>query len=595
MIKFVKQFISDERGVLTPGAFIFFLAAFGVFGSVLSVMYLTVQKENLLAAAEPAALATIRAIHEGRRGEPIDSIEDAKKFAKAAVVAFSDGTNIDKLMGPSNIPDVSEFADRVIDVKLYPYYGPDYETAMLSAEPGQPVVVDGPSSIVPSSFEEATELADVGLVVIEVHLTEARESSISAGFYNFVSPRKDLRTQSMAVAYVPSCVKTGVYSASEIFVKGDLLAVGPSCIRTDRLWYELQGGAAGSHSFNIRVDGEIKLANRFPTEYQGLMENIPAPSDLLNQIEISAPYEKGLDPDIPKDRIQLRSWRAKELYDFDTIFDEFKNIKVSTFKPNYLNYVNFEDAVYLDKQVRFHAQEPSAEDPEQGINTVDPSMFLTNTTHVLTGCGTAQDQVRMLAGHYDHIVVITNCRLIVSEGATFENVAIFTSAEPTYVEQEALFTDMFGNLSKVVWYPSIRFQAREVGNSDNPCNNDAGEKREGILFWAGRGNIQFEDTLSAYNTQFIMGSLPRKSGKGEEISMEFAISGALDGKNKGEIVNSFRDIVKLRGSSITSIYPTHFYDTLYLEGCLNENVTNRYFRPYFKPVNYVMPIGGASY
>jgi len=216
-----------------------------------------------------------------------------------------------------------------------------------------------------------------------------------------------------------------VYSASEIFVKGDLLAVGPSCIRTDRLWYELQGGAAGSHSFNIRVDGEIKLANRFPTEYTGLMENIPAPSDLLNQIEISAPYEKGLDPDIPKDRIQLRSWRAKELYDFDTIFDEFNNIKVSTFKPNYLNYVNFEDAVYLDKQVRFHAQEPSAEDPEQGVNTVDPSMFLTNTTHVLTGCGTAQDQVRMLAGHYDHIVVITNCRLIVSEGATFENVAIF--------------------------------------------------------------------------------------------------------------------------------------------------------------------------
>lgn len=589
MMNLFKSFISDERGVLTPGAFIFFLAAFGVFGSVLSVMYLTIQKENLLAAAEPAALATIRVIHEGRRGEPVDSIEDAKKFAKAAVVAFADGTDIDKLMGPSDIPDVSEFADRVIDVKLFPFRETDIFAEIGSEDPGMPVLGETPPPVAPPSFPEATNLDEVVLVVIEVHLTKARQSSISAGFYNFVSPRQDLRTQTLAVAYVPSCVKTGVYSASEIYVRNNLDAVGPSCIRTDRLWYELQGGVAAEHSFNIKVDGSISLKNKYGPGLYAEVGTGALDSDKVNQVEISVPYELGLDPDIPKERVQFRTWRAKELYDFDTIYEEFRTAKVSSFMPNYLNYVDYNGTTYLDKQVRVIATEPSADDPEQGVNTVTPSSFSTNTTHVVTECGSEHDQVRMMPGHYDHIVVLTDCRLIVSEGATFENVAIFTKAEPKYVEQDAIFTDMFGNLSRVVWYPSIRFQADEVGNKDNICNDVPGLKEKGIVFWAGHGNIQFENTLSAYNTQFIMGSMPRKSGTGEEIAMNYGIADALDGKNKGEVVNSFRDIVKLRGSSITSIYPTHFYDSLYMEGCLNENVTNRYFRPYFKPFHFVSP------
>lgn len=592
MINLIKSFVSDERGVLTPGAFIFFLAAFGVFGSVLSLSYLTIQKENLLAAAEPAAMATIRAIHEGRRGAPIDSIEDAKKFAKAAVVAFSDGTGLDKLMGPADIPAVSEFAESVIDVKLFPLIETDFYDVIADSEPGAPVLEDEGTPVAEPTFAEATNLSEVALVVIEVHFTEARKSSLSAGFYNFLSPRHNLRTQTLAMAYVPSCMKTGVYSASEIYVRNNLDAVGPSCIRTDRMWYELMGGKPGDHSFNIRVDGAISIRNKLAEGYYATVDPDNLDSDDVNQVEISAPYMDGLDPKIPAKRVQYRTWRAKELYDFDTVYKGFATRNDPKFRPNYLNY---DSEGNLKEVIRFRATDAVSDAAEPGVNTVKPADFSTNNVNIVSNCGDENDEIRLQPGHYDHFVMLTECRLIVSDEATFENVTIMTKAEPKYVEQDTLFTDIFGNLSKVVWYPSIRFQASDVGNYENSCNAKSGLKQKGIVFWAGRGNIQFENTLSAYNTQFIMGSLPRKSGTGEEIDMNTAIAGALDAKNNGEIVNSFRDIVKLRGSSITSIYPTHFYDTLYMEGCLNENVTNRYFRPYFKPLNLLKPTGGVAY
>jgi len=231
MIKLVRNLVADERGVLTTTAFIFFLAAFGVFGSVLSVKYYASQKENVLGAAEAAAVTTIRAIHEGRKGQPINSLDDAKAFAKAAMVALSDGTDLDGLLD-SHIPSVSESADKIIDVKLFKYSD--------SFEAFSHVAGDGTAPTGGASgLTEATTLADVGLVVIEVHFTEERQSSLSAGFYNFVSPRRDLQVRAIGAAYVPNCTQTGLYSASSIDIKGRLVAQGPSCIRTDRLLSEL--------------------------------------------------------------------------------------------------------------------------------------------------------------------------------------------------------------------------------------------------------------------------------------------------------------------------------------------------------------------
>jgi len=163
MIKLVRNLVADERGVLTTTAFIFFLAAFGVFGSVLSVKYYASQKVNVLGAAEAAAVTTIRAIHEGRKGQPINSLDDAKAFAKAAMVALSDGTDLDGLLD-SHIPSVSESADKIIDVKLFKYSD--------SFEAFSHVAGDGTAPTGGASgLTEATTLADVGLVVIEVHFT----------------------------------------------------------------------------------------------------------------------------------------------------------------------------------------------------------------------------------------------------------------------------------------------------------------------------------------------------------------------------------------------------------------------------------------
>jgi len=142
------------------------------------------------------------------------------------MVALSDGTDLDRLLD-SNIPSVSESADKIIDVKLFKYSDSFEAQVLTGGGTASPADTSG--------LTEATTLADVGLVVIEVHFTEERQSSLSAGFYNFVSPRRDLQVRAIGAAYVPNCTQTGLYSASSIDIKGRLVAQGPSCIRTDRL------------------------------------------------------------------------------------------------------------------------------------------------------------------------------------------------------------------------------------------------------------------------------------------------------------------------------------------------------------------------
>ena len=562
MIKLVIKLVSDERGVFTTTAFIFFLAAFGVFGTVLSVKYLASQKERALGAAEAAAVTTIRAIHEGRRGQPIDSIVDAKAFAKAAMVAFSDGTDLDGLL-KSNIPKVSEFADKTIDVKLYPY--PDDIDALVYTGD------DSGSSPAPA-LTEVTDLADVGLVVIEVHFTEARKSSLSAGFYNLLSPRRNLSVQAIGAAFVPSCSQTGLYSASEIKIDSNLIATGPSCIRTDRLYSELASlDNAPTGEMNINVAGLVHFRNILPGGI--ISESDPVMALDANQVEISAPYKLGLSANVPDARFQERTWRVKEFYDFQTIYNWLSFGLVDNFFPDYLTgYAPGK----IGKKNRITSRKPTGSEPV-GVNIIEPDKLVSNSINEIVGCGDDHKQVRLAAGVYEDVLILTNCRLIVSDNVTLKNMSILSSAKPA-VEKT---TDGFGIETRKN-FPSVRIQSDTVGDQYQNCSTHGSSADQGVLIWTGVGNIETEQMLNAYDTQFIMGSLPRNYATGEEPAPLEVIEKALAVDDNGKITNTFQDRVSLRGSSITSLYPTHFKESLYLTGCMQKNLSNRHFRPYFR-------------
>jgi hypothetical protein len=567
MIKLVRKLVADERGVLTAGAFIFFLAAFGVFGSVLSVKYYASQKENVLGAAEAAAVTTIRAIHEGRKGEPINTLDDAKAFARAAMVALSDGTDLDRLMD-SNIPKVSESADKIIDVKLFKYSD--------SFEAFSQVAGDGTAPTGGSSgLTEATTLADVGLVVIEVHFTEERQSSLSAGFYNFVSPRRDLQVRAIGAAYVPNCTQTGLYSASSIDIKGRLVAQGPSCIRTDRLLSELTSTAAPEGEMNINVEGTVNFRNKLPSELTDTFQILRDAES--NQVEISAPYRLGLSANIPTDRLQERTWRVKEFYDFDNIYNDLITRKAGKFAPDYLMYFGPEE---LGPILRTPARRPEGSEPA-GINIFDGGLAPASV-NLLYNCGDEQDQVRLAPGTYENIVIVTECRLIVSDDVVLKNMAILSKAKPAF----ETVVDEFG-VETVESFPSIRIEAAKVGNNIDHCNRIGSNAKQGVLIWTGHGNIEAETLLQAFDTQFIMGSLPRRNGTGEEPALAEVIGQALALEDNGRIASTFKETVVLHGSSMTSLYPTDFRGSLMLNGCMEKNLSNRHFRPHFKPISFV--------
>jgi len=567
MIKLVRNLVADERGVLTTTAFIFFLAAFGVFGSVLSVKYYASQKENVLGAAEAAAVTTIRAIHEGRKGQPINSLDDAKAFAKAAMVALSDGTDLDGLLD-SHIPSVSESADKIIDVKLFKYSD--------SFEAFSHVAGDGTAPTGGASgLTEATTLADVGLVVIEVHFTEERQSSLSAGFYNFVSPRRDLQVRAIGAAYVPNCTQTGLYSASSIDIKGRLVAQGPSCIRTDRLLSELTSTTAPEGEININVAGTVNFRNKLPSELTvAIVDQTTAVS---NQVEISAPYRLGLSANIPTDRLQERTWRVKEFYDFDTIYKDLEARKANKFTTDYLMYFG---PSTLGPLVRIPARKPNDDEPA-GINIIDRTLAPASV-NVINNCGDEQDQVRLAPGTYENVVILTECRLIISDDAELKNMAILSKAKPGFEE----VVDSTG-YETVETFPSIRFESSRVGNNIDHCNSIGSNAKQGVLIWTGHGNIEAETLLQAFDTQFIMGSLPRRAGTGEEPALAEVIGQALALEGNPRIASMFNQTVVLHGSSMTSLYPTDFLGSLMLNGCMEKNLSNRHFRPHFKPISFV--------
>jgi hypothetical protein len=85
---------------------------------------------------------------------------------------------------------------------------------------------------------------------------------------------------------------------------------------------------------------------------------------------------------------------------------------------------------YAWPTIRIPARKPNDDEPA-GINIIDRTLAPASV-NVINNCGDEQDQVRLAPGTYENVVILTECRLIISDDAELKNMAILSKAKPGF-------------------------------------------------------------------------------------------------------------------------------------------------------------------